>query len=192
MIWACTCSATAQDCNQADSDNCSYSSLPSDILSQRLTQTHRRTCVLTPKSHSLTCPRVFTSILEGLTSVETNCLRELQNQHSVACLYQPGFFFLNNSTTLLTSVKNLQTPQICQAFDYLQTQTEQQKIKQFTENCYKYSLNKCPQHPWELMEPPKASIWDDLNTDDIITAYQWDVWNTTKKDLKLQTLLIDP
>lgn len=26
-------------------------------------------CVLTPKSHSLTCPRVFTSILEGLTSL---------------------------------------------------------------------------------------------------------------------------
>lgn len=123
---ACTHNATAQDCNQADLANCSYSCLSFDILSQCLIQTHRRTCVLTPKSHSLTCPRVFTSILEGLTSVETNCLRELQNQHSVARLYQLCFFFffLNNSTTLLTSVKYLQAPQICQAFDYLQTQTE--------------------------------------------------------------------
>lgn len=59
-----------------------------------LTQTNQSTCVLTPKSHSLTCPRVFTSILEGLTSVETNCLIELQHQHSAACLYQLCSFFL--------------------------------------------------------------------------------------------------
>lgn len=28
------------------------------------------TCVLTPKSHSFTCPRVLTSMLEGFTSVK--------------------------------------------------------------------------------------------------------------------------
>lgn len=86
-----------------------------------LTQTNQCTCVLTPKSHSLTCPRVFTSILEGLTSVETNCLIELQHQHSAACLYQLCSFF-NNTATLLTSVKNLQAPQICQAFHHLETE----------------------------------------------------------------------
>lgn len=51
-------------------------------------QTNQRTCVLTPKSQSLTCPRVFTSILDGLTSVETNCPVELQDKHCVAIIYQ--------------------------------------------------------------------------------------------------------
>ncbi len=97
-----------------------------------LTQTNQCTCVLTPKSQSLTCPRVFTSILEGLTSAKTNCLIELQHQHSVACLYKLLsvlllFFFLTQSlrTTVLTSMKYFQAPKIRQAFDYLQRQTKE-------------------------------------------------------------------
>lgn len=71
-------------------------------LSIMLTQTNQCTCVLTPKSQSLTCPRVFTSILEGLTSAETNCSVELQHQHSLACLYKLcSFFYLINRACAL-------------------------------------------------------------------------------------------
>lgn len=84
---------------------------PSFLLSFAPTQTNQSTCVLTPKSHSLTCPRVFTSILEGLTSVKTNCLIELQNQHSAACLYQlctsSFFFFTQQSYSPLWSIFRL-------------------------------------------------------------------------------------
>lgn len=67
-----------------------------------LTQTNQFTCVLTPKSQSLTCPRVFTSILDGLTSAETNCLIKLQHQHSSARLYQLCSFFYNKPTQNFT------------------------------------------------------------------------------------------
>lgn len=110
-------------------------------LSLMLAQTNQCTCVLTPKSQSLTRPRVFTSILEGLTSVETNCFIELQHQHTAACLYQPCSFLITRRpcTTLLTSVKYLQAPQIRQAFDYLETQA--------TENNYQFWQHEaCNQH----------------------------------------------
>lgn len=58
-------------------------------LTVMIAQTNQSTCVLTPKSQSLTCPRVFTSILDGLTSVETNCLIELQHKHCAAIICQP-------------------------------------------------------------------------------------------------------
>lgn len=126
-------------------DNCSFSSLLylpfSFPLSLMLAQTNQCTCVLTPKSQSLTRPRVFTSILEGLTSVETNCFIELQHQHTVACLYQPCSFLITRRpcTTLLTSVKYLQAPQIRQAFDYLETQA--------AENNYQFWQHEaCNQH----------------------------------------------
>lgn len=35
---------------------------------EQMGKENRPTCVLTPKSQSLTCPLVFTSILEGFTS----------------------------------------------------------------------------------------------------------------------------
>lgn len=126
-------------------DNCSFSSLLylpfSFPLLLMLAQTNQCTCVLTPKSQSLTRPRVFTSILEGLTSVETNCFIELQHQHTAACLYQPCSFLITRRpcTTLLTSVKYLQAPQIRQAFDYLETQA--------AENNYQFWQHEaCNQH----------------------------------------------
>lgn len=94
----------APACGDAAIDNCFSSSLSLSLfhpLSVMLTQTNQHTCVLTPKSQSLTCPRVFTSILEGLTSAETNCLIELQHQHSVARLSKLFLFFFFNNKPML-------------------------------------------------------------------------------------------
>ncbi len=101
QIYAHTLTQIAQGYGDSAIDNCFiFFSLPSSLslaLSIMLTQTNQCTCVLTPKSQSLTCPRVFTSILEGLTSAETNCLIKLQHQHSVACLYQLYSLLFNNT-----------------------------------------------------------------------------------------------
>lgn len=68
-------------------------------LSAGFTQTNQRTCVLTPKSQSLTCPRVFTSILDGLTSAETNYWIELQPQQLGSLPLSSPFYYLNTQTT---------------------------------------------------------------------------------------------